>query len=106
MFRSLTTVSPEGGATKTIMQPPLSATLVAENGAKLEPVELALEADGIFSTSVGSSTKKTLANWHVTSPAEVVEAMLELVNVNVDVDATVNVEAAAEVEVEVEGSKL
>lgn len=44
------------------------------------PVELALRPEGVFSTAVGSGSKKTLASWHVTSPAEVVENMLGLVN--------------------------
>lgn len=45
-----------------------------------ETRELALAREGVFATTVGASSKKTLASWHVTSPAEVVEAMLALVD--------------------------
>lgn len=41
---------------------------------------LALRPEGVFATTVGAGSKKTLASWHVTSPAEVVEAMLALVD--------------------------
>ncbi|KLO09858.1 hypothetical protein SCHPADRAFT_943330 [Schizopora paradoxa] len=49
-----------------------------EAGKKLPPVELSLRPEGVFSTAVGSSSKKTLARWHVTSPQEVIESMLAL----------------------------
>jgi trehalose 6-phosphate synthase/phosphatase len=59
------------------MDPPLAITLVDKTA---QPVELALRTEGIFSTAVGHSSKRTLAAWHVTTPAEVVECMLHLVN--------------------------
>jgi hypothetical protein len=61
------------------MQPPSSAKLIdGEENAK-DPVTLSLTQGGLFSTTVGSSSKKTLAQWHVTSADEVVDAMLRLV---------------------------
>lgn len=55
------------------------------NGATTNPENsnsrtLALRPEGVFATTVGAGSKKTLASWHVTSPAEVVEAMLALVD--------------------------
>jgi trehalose 6-phosphate synthase/phosphatase len=61
------------------MDPPLSVTLSDENGHD-QPVELAISPDNIFTTAVGHTDKRTLASWHVTSPAEIVEHMLHLVN--------------------------
>jgi len=92
MFRALLSVmpssSPSGLSTPNRMEPPISASLSATPAhsapaspiPELQPVDLAVDASGVFSTSVGSSTKKTLAIWHVTSPQEVVESMLTLVN--------------------------
>ncbi|KAG8806140.1 threalose-6-phosphate phosphatase [Serendipita sp. 401] len=61
------------------MEPPASAKLIdGEENAK-DPVSLALTREGLFSTAVGPSSKKTLASWHVTSADEVVDAMLKLV---------------------------
>jgi trehalose 6-phosphate synthase/phosphatase len=59
------------------MDPPIAITLVDKAA---QPVELALRTSGIFSTAVGHSSKRTLAAWHVTTPAEVVDCMLNLVN--------------------------
>ncbi len=92
MFRALNTVipssPPNGLTTPSRMEPPISASLSASPAPsahtspkpELQPVDLAVDASGVFSTSVGSSTKKTLAKWHVTSPQEIVESMLALVN--------------------------
>ncbi|KAG8968873.1 threalose-6-phosphate phosphatase [Tulasnella sp. 419] len=84
MFRALIALRPSGAeaGAKIVLQPPVSASLTATNGGekpKLEPREIGIEPDAVFSTSVGHSTKKTLAVWHVTSPAEIVESVLELV---------------------------
>lgn len=65
-------------ARKAVMEAPLGAKGTPGPDGKLPAVELALHPDGVFSTAVGSSSKKTLARWHVTSPQEVVEAMLGL----------------------------
>jgi len=46
----------------------------------LKPVQLAMPVDGVFSTTVGASSKKTLARWHVTSPYAIVESVLALVD--------------------------
>lgn len=63
------------------MDPPLSAALtMSKVDAALQPVDLSIHPRAIFSTSVGASHKKTLAIWHVTTPAEVVNSMLGLVN--------------------------
>lgn len=62
------------------MQPPTSMKLLDGENAK-GPVALSLTQQNLFSTTVGSSSKKTLAAWHVTSADEVVDAMLLLVGV-------------------------
>ena len=77
MFRALHLF--KSGATRAIMDPPLSVTLVDE-GDDEQPVDLALSPDNIFTTAVGHTNKRTLASWHVNSPAEIVEHMLHLVN--------------------------
>lgn len=64
-----------------IMEPPLSVTLMSQQ-VKYEPVELAIERDAVFTTAVGHSSKRTLAVWHVTTPEEVVEHMLHLIQQN------------------------
>ncbi|KAL5641217.1 hypothetical protein ACGC1H_001635 [Rhizoctonia solani] len=79
MFRALGSLFPSGVTTAT-MEPPLSAALTAGvEQSSLKPVELAMPPNGIFSTTVGASSKKTLARWHVTSPYAIVESMLGLV---------------------------
>lgn len=78
MFRSLQFL---GHADTIMMQPPVSAaSLDPDRGSDLQPVMLKLSSPGIFSTTVGSSNKKTLARWHVTSPTEIVDTMLSLVD--------------------------
>ena len=75
------------------MEAPLSVTLGNRNGngngngngnALYPPVELSIRPEGVFTTAVGHRGKRTLASWHVTTPQEVVEHMLELVGVNGD----------------------
>lgn len=78
MFRSLL-LFPDN-RTKTILEPPLSITL-PEPDRVFYPVDLKISPDAIFTTAVGLSSKRTLASWHVTSPAEVVEHMLGLVGI-------------------------
>lgn len=41
----------------------------------------ALDADNIFTVTVGASTKVTLARWHVLEPEDVIEGMALLANV-------------------------
>ena len=60
------------------MQAPLAITSLA--GKDAPAVELAIQPEAIFTTAVGQSSKRTLASWHVTTPQEIVEHMLELVN--------------------------
>jgi trehalose 6-phosphate synthase/phosphatase len=82
MFRALILFPP--GATKAIMDPPLSVTLIDKDPSPLQPVELAIAPEAVFTTTVGHNTKRTLASWHVTSPAEVIDHMLSLVGLDRD----------------------
>ncbi|KAI0000127.1 glycosyltransferase family 20 protein [Russula compacta] len=67
------------------MDPPLSVSLIpAEKGRVLPRVELQLTPEDMFTTVVGHPSKRTLANWHVTSPLEVVAELLNLVSVRKD----------------------
>jgi len=78
MFRALNL--PPALNDKLIMPAPVSASLFeGTENAQLDPVELKIRPETCFSTTVGASNKKTLARWHVTSPQEVIEAMLGLV---------------------------
>ncbi|KAJ7712566.1 trehalose-6-phosphate phosphatase [Mycena metata] len=77
MFRALILFGT--GSTKATLPAPLSVTLVDDENA--QPVELAIKPDCVFTTAVGQSSKRTLASWHVTTPAEIVEHMLGLVGV-------------------------
>ncbi len=77
MFRALL-LFPLGQSHAT-MAPPVSAGLLKDGDAELPTVDLALKPEGLFSTAVGPSSKRTLAKWHVTTSPEVVDAMLGLV---------------------------
>ena len=60
------------------MKAPIAITLLP--GQEDSPaVPLAIQPEAIFTTAVGHSSKRTLARWHVTTPQEIVEHMLELV---------------------------
>lgn len=75
MFRSL--LFPSDAAS---MQPPVSAAILdPDSASEMKPVKLRITPQDVFSTTVGASNKKTLARWHVTSPGEIVDAMLSLV---------------------------
>ncbi|PPQ80304.1 hypothetical protein CVT26_008832 [Gymnopilus dilepis] len=89
MFRALL-LFPPGAATaaskdassssslpKVTMEAPVAVKLVDDPTAG--PVELAIAPQAIFTTAVGHSSKRTLASWHVTTPGEVVDLMLNLV---------------------------
>jgi trehalose 6-phosphate synthase/phosphatase len=84
MFRALKTLFPSGVA-HARMLPPVSAKVSTTNSPPDSPkegqgpVDLALSPEAVFSTTVGASSKRTLANWHVTTPQEIVDAMLGLV---------------------------
>ncbi len=75
MFRALLLFRP--GTTKASLEAPLSITLI-ESNARSPPVELAISSDAVFTTAVGHSSKRTMASWHVTTPQEIVEHMLEI----------------------------
>jgi trehalose 6-phosphate synthase/phosphatase len=78
MFRALLfPTNPTDPDAPLRMDPPIAITHTDKSA---QPVQLALRTDGIFSTAVGHSSKRTLAAWHVTSPGEVVDSMLSLVN--------------------------
>jgi trehalose 6-phosphate synthase/phosphatase len=77
MFRALL-LFPPSSTGKATLEPPLSVTLI-DNTKEYGDVELDVSPDGVFTTAVGHSSKRTLASWHVTTPEEVVEHMLYLV---------------------------
>jgi len=45
--------------------------LLASKSSKIEP-------EAVFATTVGASSKMTLASWHVTTPEDIVDSMLEV----------------------------
>ncbi|KAJ3742715.1 trehalose-6-phosphate phosphatase [Lentinula detonsa] len=89
MFRALRHNS--SGKTEFIMEAPLSVTLVDDgdeeeqpsqnshhntsSDPKYPPMKIHLAPEAVFTVAVGHSSKRTLASWHVTSPAEVVGAV-------------------------------
>ncbi|KXN84045.1 Trehalose-phosphatase [Leucoagaricus sp. SymC.cos] len=79
MFRALLLFQPGQNGQKTYprFEAPLSVTLIDSKDAP--PVELSIKQEAIFTTAVGHSSKRTLATWHVTTPQEIVEHMLDLV---------------------------
>jgi trehalose 6-phosphate synthase/phosphatase len=80
MFRALLLFP--SGTTHVKMEAPLSVTLI--DGEGKPSVDLAIKSDAVFTTAVGHSSKRTLASWHVTTPQEIVEHMLDLVGPNID----------------------
>ena len=78
MFRALQFPRTPGGGepSQLVMDPPVAVRMQQKDAP---PVPLALKTKDIFSTAVGHSSKRTLAAWHVTTPAEVVDSMLSLV---------------------------
>ena len=80
MFRALSFSEPDGPLT---MDPPISVSLVTKDATEeLTTKSLALTPHGVFTTAVGHPSKRTLAKWHVTSPAEVVNELLRLAGAN------------------------
>ncbi|ETW77810.1 glycosyltransferase family 20 protein [Heterobasidion irregulare TC 32-1] len=80
MFRALSFSEPDGPLT---MDPPISVSLVTKDATEeLMTKSLALTPHGVFTTAVGHPSKRTLAKWHVTSPAEVVNELLRLAGAN------------------------
>lgn len=80
MFRSLILFpNPNNGAVKAKLEAPLSVKLV-DQIEDAPPVELDVRPDAIFTTAVGHSSKRTLASWHVTTPQEIVDHMLEMID--------------------------
>lgn len=63
-----------------VMPPPVAITsmLSKEEVAELEDVALAIRPDGIYATAVGPPTKLTKADYHVTTPELLVDAMVYL----------------------------
>ncbi|KAL5522620.1 hypothetical protein ACEPAG_8637 [Sanghuangporus baumii] len=79
MFRALAPYTTSSNSAAASMMDAPVGVRDEEDGTRTPPKELRLGPEGVFSTAVGSSSKKTLASWHVTSPHEVVEHMLGLV---------------------------
>jgi trehalose 6-phosphate synthase/phosphatase len=80
MFRALNIFPPGASTPPTIMMDaPVSVTLVEPEAAEATPVTLTIRPDAIFTTAVGHSNKRTLASWHVTTPQEIVDHMLQMV---------------------------
>ncbi len=82
MFRALNLFPSSNGSTPittVVLEAPLSVTLIDPEAKTAPPVQLAIAPDAIFTTAVGHSSKRTLASWHVTTPQEIVEHMLEIV---------------------------
>ena len=93
MFRALLLFPP--GTDKVLMEPPIAITLL--EGNQSPAVELAIRPEAIFTTAVGHSSKRTLAIWHVTTPQEIVEHMLDLVkDVSMGVVAVADADAVTE----------
>lgn len=65
------------GDAPNVMKPPVAVTSILDEdeAALLPEVTLKIQPEGVFSTSVGAPSKKTLASAHLTSPEEVVFAM-------------------------------
>ena len=84
MFRALI-LFPEDEP-KATLRPPVSVTQL-EPERKFEPVELAIDGGAVFTTAVGVSSKRTLASWHVNTPAQIVEHMLGLVHLRSETTA-------------------
>lgn len=75
MFRALSLFQPDQKSSR--FAAPLSVTLIDNKNA--QPVDLRVKSEAIFTTAVGHGSKRTLASWHVTTPQEIVEHMLDLV---------------------------
>lgn len=69
-----------------------------EGGEELGKRELKLSADGIFTTAVGHPSKRTLARWHVTTPGEVIEELMCLVEGSVGEGRSVEAKEEREAE--------
>lgn len=83
MFRALLLFNGDKDKTHVKLEPPLAVTLVAgEDAGKFEPVDLALTREGVFTTAVGHSSKRTLAAWHVPAPEDVISHLLDLGNIS------------------------
>lgn len=76
MFRALILFKPD--ETRATLDPPVSLTLL-KDGTNLEPVELSVMQESVFTTTVGHSSKRTLASSHLTTPEEVIQLALQLV---------------------------
>jgi trehalose 6-phosphate synthase/phosphatase len=94
MFRALLFPSGE----KIIMKASIAITLLP--GKEDSPaVPLSIQSEAIFTTAVGLSSKRTLARWHVTTPQEIVEHMLDLVKDDTTTTKTTSLVATAAIDV-------
>ncbi|TFK67349.1 trehalose 6-phosphate phosphatase [Pluteus cervinus] len=94
MFRALLLFPP--GTTQATLDPPVSVNLVS--GSSAPPVKLAIAPQAVFTTAVGHSSKRTLASWHVTTPQEIVDHMLDLVKGDERVKEDISAPASITVE--------
>jgi trehalose 6-phosphate synthase/phosphatase len=84
MFRALLFPPNE----KYSMEAPIAITLLNSGKEPAPTVPLSIQSEAIFTTAVGPSSKRTLARWHVTTPQEILEHMLDLVKDDHDVSTT------------------
>lgn len=91
MFRAL--ILFPNGVTKAVMPAPLSVTLVETSAEKAKPVDLIISPDAVFTTAVGHSSKRTLASWHVTTPQEIVDHMLDMVHTDASTPPSPNADS-------------
>lgn len=88
MHKAARSVLPPGGSNldgkPVMMKPPVAVTacLDDDEADELPEVQLKIKTEGIFSVSVGPSSKRTLANSHLTGPEEVVLAMEGVIGEN------------------------
>ncbi|TIA93684.1 hypothetical protein E3P81_00786 [Wallemia ichthyophaga] len=83
MFRSLSDIlvlAPGSTSSlKPIMNAPVSVSMGGEKEETLPGVEINMNADDIFTVTVGPASKPSLAGWHLTTPEEVIDALEKLV---------------------------
>jgi trehalose 6-phosphate synthase/phosphatase len=77
MFRALNLFP--NNITTAVLKAPLSVTLIEGDADNAPPVDLAIKREAVFTTAVGHSSKRTNAVWHVTTPQEIVEHLMEVV---------------------------
>lgn len=81
MFRSLSDIfvlAPGSTSSlKPIMNAPVSVSMNNDE-TTLPGVEINMNADDIFTITIGPASKPSLAGWHLTTPEEVIDALEKL----------------------------